>query len=369
VTPLRRLREAGVSIWLDTLSRELLESGRFAALVDGFEVTGATSNPAIFAKAIAGSDRYDGPLRALASSGVDDPRERFLAVALDDVRRAAEILRGVHDRSDGADGFVSFECTPDVADDAAATTRQALALWRALDLSNVMIKVPATTAGVGAMEKLTAQGVNVNATLLFSVERYEAVIEAYLAGLERRVAAGRPVAGIRSVASFFVSRIDAEADAVLPPGSPVRGRVAIANAQHAYARFLARFAGARWERLRRAGAVSQRPLWASTATKDPGYSDVLYVEQLVAPGVITTMPEPTLRAFADHGRVAVTLGGDLVQADAVLAAAADDGVDLATIAHVLERRGVQAFCDAYGQVLDLVRAKGSTPVAGSTTGR
>jgi transaldolase len=354
---LQRLHEAGVSIWLDTLSRELLQTGAFAALVDGSAVTGATSNPTIFAKAITGSDRYDDQLRSLVASGVAEGRELFFAIALDDVRAAAAILRPAYDRSGGADGFVSFECTPDVAEDAEATIAQALELWRRLDLPNVLIKVPATGAGVVAIEELTALGVNVNVTLLFAVERYEEVIEAYLHGLERRVAAGLPVRGISSVASFFVSRVDAKADALLGAGSALRGQVAIANAQHAYARYLARFAGPRWEALHRAGASPQRPLWASTGTKDPSYSDVLYVERLIARGVINTMPESTLRAFADHGNVALTLGGDIGVARSVLSAAAAEGVDLAAITSELERQGVRAFCDSYAELLTCMEGK------------
>jgi transaldolase len=217
--------------------------------------------------------------------------------------------------------------------------------------------VPATRAGVGAIEELTARGVNVNVTLLFSVERYEEVIEAYLRGLERRVAAGEAIDRITSVASFFVSRVDSKADAALAPGSPVRGRVAIANAHLAYGRYLERFAGERWRALRERGARPQRPLWASTGTKDPGYSDVLYVEQLVAPGVINTMPEQTLRAFADHGEVAVTLGPDLDAPEAVLRAAAAEGVDLRAITAELEHEGVAAFCDSYRQLLDCIESK------------
>ena len=354
---LRRLHDAGVSIWLDTLSRDLLDSGEFAALVDDFAVSGATSNPTIFAKAITASDRYDDQLRSLLSSGVADPRELFFAVALDDVRRAAAILRPVHERTDGNDGFISFECTPDLADDTEATIAQALNLWRRLDLSNVLIKVPATRAGVGAIEELTVRGVNVNVTLLFSVERYEEVIEAYLRGLERRAAAGEPIDRIASVASFFVSRVDAKADAALAPGSPLRGRVAIANARVAYGHYLDRLAGERWRALRERGARPQRPLWASTGTKDPGYSDVLYVEQLIAPGVVNTMPEQTLRAFADHGTVAVTLDADLETPDAVLRAAAAEGVDLEAITTDLEHEGVSAFCDSYRQLLSCIESK------------
>jgi transaldolase len=243
---LQRLRDAGVSIWLDTLSRELLESGEFDELVHDYAVTGATSNPTIFAKAITGSERYDEQLRSLASDGRPDTRELFFAIALEDVRRAASILRPIHEHTGGGDGFVSFECTPDLADDTEGTIAQALVLWRRLDLPNVLIKVPATSAGVGAIEELTARGVNVNVTLLFSDERYEEVIEAYLRGLERRAAAGERIDGICSVASFFVSRVDAKADALLAPGSSLRGQVAIANAHVAYGRYLARFAGERW---------------------------------------------------------------------------------------------------------------------------
>ena len=228
---LRALHHAGVSIWLDTLSRELLESGAFAAMIAEDAVTGATSNPTIFAKAIGGSDRYDEQLRASVAAGTNEPRELFFTIALDDVGRAADLLLPVHEASGGRDGYVSFECTPDLADDTAATVEQALELWARLARPNVMIKVPATDAGVPAIEELTARGVNVNITLLFSVARYEQVIGAYMAGLERRVRAGQPVGAIASVASFFVSRIDAKVDPLLPADSSLRGRVAIANAQ------------------------------------------------------------------------------------------------------------------------------------------
>lgn len=354
---LQRLHDAGVSIWLDTLSRELLDSGEFSELVRAYAVSGATSNPTIFAKAITGSDRYDDQLRSLVSNGIADTRELFFAVALDDVRGAAAILRPVHERTRGGDGFISFECTPDLADDAEGTIAQALDLWQRLDLPNVLIKVPATQAGVGAIEELTARGVSVNVTLLFSVQRYEEVIEAYLRGLERRVAAGEPLDGISSVASFFVSRVDAKADAALAPESPLRGRVAIANAHSAYGRYVQRFAGERWEALEQRGARPQRPLWASTGTKDPTYSDVLYVEQLIAPGAINTMPEQTLRAFAEHGNVEHALDTDPDEAQALLSAAAAEGVDLATITAELEREGVKAFCDSYDQLVSCIESK------------
>jgi transaldolase len=354
---LEQLRDAGVSIWLDTLSRELLDSGDFAALIADCAVTGATSNPTIFAKAITGSDAYDDQIRAAVASGVRDTQELFFTLALDDVARAADLLRPTYDASGGRDGFISFECTPDLADDAAATIEQALMLWGRLARPNVMIKVPATAAGVGAIEELTARGVNVNVTLLFSVERYEQVIDAYVAGLERRVARGEPVEAIASVASFFVSRVDTKADEMLAPGSSLRGRVAIANAQRAYGRYRERFADERWAPLAAAGARRQRPLWASTGTKDPAYSDVLYVEELIAPGVVNTMPEATLRAFADHGEVSRVVSDGTAAADETLGEAERAGLDLAAITAQLEREGVASFCASYQQLLDSIKAK------------
>ncbi|HEX5193732.1 MAG TPA: transaldolase [Solirubrobacteraceae bacterium] len=354
---LGRLHEAGVSIWLDTLSRELLQTGEFARLVRDLEVTGATSNPTIFAKAITGSDRYDGQLRDLARVGVREPQQLFFALGLDDVRAAADVLRPVYEQTDGRDGFVSFECTPDLADDTDATIHQALELWERLARPNVMIKVPATAAGVPAIEELIARGVNVNVTLLFSVARYEQVIDAYLRGLERRLERREALERIASVASFFVSRVDTKADDALPPGSPLRGQVAIANAHRAYGRYLARFAGTRWQALEAAGARPQRPLWASTGTKDPSYSDVLYVERLIAAGVVNTMPEATLLAFADHGDAERALDHDLAETQRTLDQTRDAGVDLDAITAQLEREGVTAFCDSYRELLACIESK------------
>ena len=345
---LDELRAAGVSIWLDTLSRDLLETGNFERLQNERAVTGATSNPTIFAKAITGSDRYDEQLARLVEAGVDDPREQFLELALEDVRRAAGTLRHVHERSGGQDGFVSIEVTPDVAYDGAATVAQASDLWRRLAVPNVMIKVPATEQGVAAIEELTAIGVNVNVTLLFSISRYVQVIAAYLRGLERRLEAGLPLAGIRSVASFFVSRVDAKADARLPVGSPLRGTVGIANARAAYQRYRAAFRGKRWRRLVERGAAPQRPLWASTAPKDPAYRDVVYLERLALPGSILTVPEPILDAFADHGEPRPALTSPEPREE-LEAAATTVGLD--TITAELEREGVDAFCDSYAELL------------------
>jgi len=350
LSPLQRLHEAGVSIWLDTLSRDLLDSGAFARLIADSAVTGATSNPTIFAAAIGGSHAYDDQLRAAVADGTHDLQELFFQLALDDVGRAADLLVPAWRASDGRDGFVSFECTPDVADDTQATIEQADMLWRRLARPNVMIKVPATAAGIPAIEELTARGVNVNITLLFSIARYEQVIDAYVAGLERGLAAGQPLDGIASVASFFVSRVDTKADALLAEDADLRGQVAIANAHRAYARYLSRFSDDRWRPLASAGARPQRPLWASTATKNPAYSDVLYVEHLIARDAINTMPIATLQAFADHGRVGLPLDPDPHASEALLHRAADAGVDLDAITTQLEREGVEAFGRSYQEL-------------------
>ena len=355
--PLQRLHVAGVSIWLDTLSRDLLESGYFAALVRDKAVSGATSNPTIFAKAIAGSERYDEQLQRLAAAGERDLQQLFFALALDDVGAAARELRPVYDRTGGRDGFVSFECTPDLADDTEGTIAQALELWRRLDQPNVMIKVPGTRAGLPAIEELTRRGVNVNVTLLFALARYEEVVDAYLRGLSARAEAGDPLERVASVASFFLSRIDTKVDAQLPPASPARGRVAIACARVAYQIYLSKFSGPAWERLQRLGARTQRPLWASTGTKNLAYSDVLYVAQLIGPDVINTMPEQTLRAFAEHGEVARTLDADPAQAERTLVGLAAIGIDLVSVTAELEREGVQSFRDSYQQLLDCIAGK------------
>jgi len=353
---LQELRKAGVSIWLDTLSRDLLEGGDFQRLIER-GVTGATSNPTIFAKAITGSDAYDDQLREAHSRGVRDPQELFFTLGLDDIRAAAGRLRGAYDETDGGDGFVSFECTPDLADDTEGTIAQALDLWGRLDLPNVMIKVPATEAGLPAIEELTARGVNVNVTLLFSLQRYEQVMDAYMSGLERRVSSGEPVDGIASVASFFVSRVDTKADKLLPENSPLRGKLAVANAHLAYQRYERRFAGDRWEALERRGAKRQRPLWASTGTKDPAYSDVLYVENLIAPGVVNTMPLDTIEAFADHGDVQKAVEVDFSEDERVIREAAEAGVDLDRVTSELEREGVESFMASYRELIDCIEGK------------
>ena len=307
---LHGLHEAGVSVWLDTLSRRLLESGQFAELIRDYNVTGATSNPTIFAKAITGSDLYDEQLRRLVAGGGRDTQELFFSLALDDVRRAA----GSFDRTTtAAEGPTASSRSSARRISPTTPTRRSprqLDLWQRLDRPNVMIKVPGTDAGLPAIEELTRRGVNVNVTLLFSIKRYEQVIDAYLRGLSARARDGERLDAVTSVASFFLSRIDTKVDAQLPEGSPLRGTIALASARVAYQRYLAKFSGPEWERLASAGAKRQRPLWASTGTKNPEYSDVLYVSELIGPDVVNTMPEQTLRAFADHGEVARTVDAD-----------------------------------------------------------
>ena len=357
---LQRLHDAGVSVWLDTLSRELLDSGEFARLIREDCVSGATSNPTIFAKAIRGSDRYDEQLRRLALAGGRDARELFFSLALDDVGAAARLLRPTYDRSNGRDGFISFECTPDLADDTEATIAQARGLWDRLAQPNVMIKVPGTTAGLSAIECLTCQGINVNVTLLFSIERYEQVIDAYLRGLSARAQAGEPLAGIASVASFFLSRIDTKVDAQLAEDSPLRGRAAIASARVAYQHYLSTFAGADWEHLQALGAAPQRLLWASTGTKNPDYSDTVYVSELIGPGVVNTMPDSTLSAFADHGLVTPHTSMATLPLRVTLVDLAAAGIELGAVTAELEREGVRSLSDSYHQLLDCIEAKLNT---------
>jgi len=334
-------------------------------LVRELAVTGATSNPTIFAKAITASDLYDHQVRRALERGVSDPREIFFELALDDVRRGADNLRAVYELSEHRDGFVSFECTPDLADDAEATVRQALDIWNRVNVPNLLIKVAATDAGITAIQELTARGVSVNVTLLFSIHRYEQAIGAYWSGLERRLGLGKPVDELTSVASFFVSRVDTMVDPWLAPDSPLRGRIAIANAQIAYASYVRSLQSTRWMGLREYGARPQRPLWASTGTKDPEYSDVRYVQELIAPGVISTMPMETLEAFADHGDVGRSLNADAGHANRPLADLAEAGIDFTAITDELEQRGVQSFRDSYGELLGCIKAKAAEISAGA----
>jgi transaldolase len=349
---IRRLHDAGVSVWLDDLSRPLLDDGVLERYVTEHGLSGVTSNPTIFAAALRGSDRYDAPAERLLAGGVTEPSELFLALALEDVADAASLLRDTYELSDGRDGYVSFECTPDVADDAHATVRQAEEVWARVDAPNLMIKVPATGAGIVAIEELTAAGINVNVTLLFSAGRYEQAARAYQRGLARRAERDEPVDRVRSVASVFVSRVDARVEPLLgnedttPPGT-----FGIANAHLIYARALELFDDARWRTLRAQGAHWQRPLWASTAPKNPDLRDVAYVESLALPGTIVTVPEKILLGFADHG-AARPATSDSARAKQAVCTLARQGIDLETVGEELERAGVDAFGRAYADVLE-----------------
>jgi transaldolase len=355
---LRELHEAGQSIWLDFLRRGLITGGGLAGLIGDDSVTGVTSNPTIFARAITGSTDYDDAIGRIAGRGKANALDVFYEVALADVRMAADLFAPVYEQTAGADGFVSFELEARLAHDVVRSVAAAQYLVERIGRPNVMIKIPATAEGVEIVEKLTAAGINVNVTLLFSVETYWKVALAYIAGLERRLAGGQALDQITSVASFFVSRIDTMVDPLLPAGSQLRGRVAIANAKRAYQHFQHLFSGDRWARLAEAGARVQRPLWASTGTKNPAYSDVLYVEELVGPDTVNTMPETTLNAFRAHGRVrsgAVTDNGSEIAA--VLSGLAGEGIDLEAVAARLLEEGLAAFDADLAKVVASIESK------------
>jgi transaldolase/glucose-6-phosphate isomerase len=362
VNPLLLLREAGQSVWLDFLRRGLLTSGNLEHRLHHDAVTGVTSNPTIFGRAIAGSTDYDEAIARLAARGAHGPREVFYEIALDDIRMAADVFRPVHADTSGIDGYVSFELEPALAHDARGSIAAAHQLVEKIGKPNVMIKVPGTSAAIDAVEELTAAGVNVNITLLFSVDVYEQVARAYLSGLERRLTAGQPLDAVASVASFFVSRIDTAIDPLLPEGSPLQGGTAIANAKLAYQRFGEVFAGDRWERLARAGARVQRPLWASTGTKNPAYPDVYYVEALVGRDTVNTMPEATLDAFRDHGRVRPDAVLDRLEAAvAHMALLPEHGIDFDQVTARLLDDGLAAFDADLTKLLAAIEVKLAAP--------
>jgi len=369
MNPLFQLRDFGQSPWLDYIRRGLITSGGLKRLVDEYAVAGVTSNPTILNKAISGSTDYDDALRSLFESGERDPKAIFLHLAVEDIGMTADVLRPYHDDTGGADGFASLEVSPNLARDTEGTIKEALSLFSKLSRPNAMIKVPGTPEGLPAIEELTKQGVNVNVTLLFDVKAYERAALAYIDGLERRLEAGEPIGHVSSVASFFVSRIDTTVDALLPEGSPLRGKVAIANAKLAYQLFRRLFSGPRWDRLAAAGGRMQRLLWASTGTKNPSYSDVLYVEELIGAPTVNTMPESTLRAFADHGRVRSTLESDTEEAEMTIAMLPELDVDLGAVMAKLLEDGLAAFQKDFDKLLAGIEAKCETIVSGAARAR
>jgi transaldolase len=357
--PLHQLNAAGQSVWYDHIHRSMLTSGELARLIAEDDLRGVTSNPTIFEKAITGSTAYDESLRRqLARNPNLSRRELFYQLAVEDICATADQLLPVYQASHGVDGMISLEVSPDLAYDTAATIREAKQLHARLGRPNVMIKIPATCPGLGAIEHLIADGININVTLLFAVNRYEQVVEAYLRGLEQRLKRGQAINRIASVASFFVSRVDSLLDPLLAERQPaLQGRIAIANAKRAYQRFQDLFGGRRFADLAAAGARPQRLLWASTSTKDPTYSDVLYVEQLIGPQTVNTMPPATYVAFRDHGVVAPTLAGDVAVAEAQVAALSGLGIDLTAVTDQLETEGVAAFAHSFDNLLAALGSK------------
>jgi len=356
--PLVRLGELGQSPWYDYITRDLVATGELRRLIRDDGLRGMTSNPTIFEKAIAGSASYDADIRRLSEQG-RSAGEIFEALAVADVRAACDEFAGLHQVTGGVDGQVSLEVSPTLAHDTRATIHEAERLWGAVDRPNAMIKIPGTEAGLPAITHCVAAGISVNVTLLFSVERYRAVIEAWLAGLEQRLAEGRDLGPVSSVASFFVSRVDGKVDPLLDRAGhdALRGRIAIANACAAYRLFEGSLGTPRWQRLAQAGARPQRPLWASTSTKDPRYPDTFYVEALVAPRTVNTLPPETFAAYRDHGNPVVRMHEGMAVAPERLKALAAAGIDLAAVTRELEDDGVAKFAASYTGVLGTIETK------------
>jgi transaldolase len=361
MTKLQRLwAEQGQSPWLDNLTRDYLNDGTLARMV-GDGIRGLTSNPTIFAKAIEGSKAYDEQFSGLIASGVS-VMDAYWDLVVDDIRRALAVLRPTHDESGGQDGFASIEVAPELARDTAGTIGAARDLHQRIAEPNLLVKIPATPEGVPAIEAMIAEGRSINITLIFSLSRHAEVIEAYLRGLETFAAGGGDPSRVHSVASFFVSRVDTEVDSRLEAiGSDrarsLQGRAAVAQARLAYRLFSERFSGPRWEQLAAAGGIVQRPLWASTSTKNPAYPDTLYVDDLIGPDTVNTLPEKTIAAFEDHGTVARTIDTGLDEAEEVMEGLASVGIDMEDVAKVLEDRGVDSFHESFQEVLAALESK------------
>jgi transaldolase len=353
LSPLHRLSALGQSVWIDFLSRSSIHGGHLQELIDRDAVVGATSNPSIFGKAMSEGDAYDAQLQALAAEGVQG-REVFWRLAGDDIRDACDLFRPIWDAGLGRDGYVSLEVDPGLAYDGPSTYGEAMRLHDIVDRPNLMVKIPATLPGLAAIEDVIAKGRSINVTLIFSLARYAAVAESYVRGIERLVAAGGDPAKVASVASFFVSRIDTEGDRRLDEiggCDHLKGRLAVANARLAYQHYTSVFRGPRWQYLAGKGATPQRVLWASTSTKNPDYPDTVYVEELIGPDTVNTMPEETVSAYQDHGRPRLRLEEGVEEAQRLLGELADAGVDYDDLTETLEREGVEKFADAFDQLL------------------
>ena len=364
MTPVQQLAEHDQSVWIDYLSRKFVKEGDLKGLVDQ-GVVGVTSNPTIFQGAIAEGDAYDEQIKAVAATE-SEPKEIFIALARDDIRAACDILRPVADAQEGKDGWVSFEVDPNLAHDTQATVEEAKRLHALVDKPNVFIKIPATPEGLGAIEETIAAGIPVNVTLIFSLQRHREVAEAYIRGLRRLVDSGGDPSTIASVASFFVSRVDTEADRRLDEiggHDELKGTLAIANAKLAYQTYKEIFSGPAWDDLAKAGATPQRCLWASTSTKNPAYRDVLYVEELIGADTVDTMPRETVEAFQDHGKVEPTLERDVDGARRVLEAFNEAGIDYDDVVDTLEREGVEKFAKSFRQLFQHIEEKRDALVA------
>ena len=363
---LHRLSELGQSVWIDYLSRDLIQTGELERMMREDAVVGVTSNPTIFQKAISQGSAYDEQLRQLVDRE-PDPKEAFVQLAARDITDACDLLRPIWDGGGGRDGYVSMEVDPTPAYETEATIEQAQRFHELIDRPNLFVKIPATEAGLPAIEEMIARGRPTNVTLTFSLERYAAVVEAYQRGVERLVEGGGDPSRVASVASFFVSRVDTEADkrldAIGGEATKLKGKLAIANAKLAYQHYKEAFAGERWEALAARGATKQRCLWASTSTKNPEYRDVLYVEELIGPETVNTMPEETIEAFQDHGRVALTLEQGLDEARRLLDELAAAGVDYDDVVATLEREGVQKFSDSFAELIEEIESRRGELVA------
>jgi transaldolase len=355
---LKDLSAAGVSIWLDDLSRERLETGNLAELVKNDSVVGVTTNPSIFASALSDGERYDEQLRKLVAEGADVDRTVF-ALTTTDVRDACDVMRPVYDATNGVDGRVSIEVAPDLAHDADETFASAKQLWAEVDRENLFIKIPATTEGANAISDTLGEGISVNVTLIFGLERYQHVMEAYLTGLEKALERGKDLSAIHSVASFFVSRVDSEIDKRLTASSApteLMGKAGVANARLAYEAYEKFFSGERWERLQAAGANRQRPLWASTGVKNPDYRDTMYVVDLVVENTVNTMPEKTLQAVKDHGEIVPDqVRPHYADAHQVMKDLAEAGIDYDDVIETLEEEGVEKFMTSWSELMETVR--------------
>jgi len=361
---LHQLSALGQSVWIDSLSREWLETGELARMMREDAVVGVTSNPTIFQKAMAEGDWYDDQLREVLN-GEDDLKEVFLQLAARDIEAACDLMRPVWDETGGLDGYVSMEVDPDLAYETEATIEQATRFHEWIERPNLYVKIPATAPGLPAIEEMIARGRSINVTLIFGLDRYAEVAEAYIRGVERLVEADGDPSRVASVASFFVSRVDTEADKRLDEvGRPeLKGKLAVANAKLAYERYHEIFAGERWDALAAKGATKQRCLWASTSTKNPEYRDVLYVEELIGPETVNTMPKETIEAFQDHGRVALTLEEGLDEARRLFDELVEGGVDYDDVTDTLEREGVQKFSDSFAELIEGIKAKRSALVS------